>query len=104
MASYVPGMTFTPESRIIASFTLVAAFVVGAWGAVEGLVARSYLLPSSPTLGRVVVLLVTIAATAVAYQATRSTQVAWAKSLGGAAVLLGLLATLAAAVHVLSNV
>lgn len=96
-------MTFTPESRIIASFTLIAAFVIGAWGAVEGLVYRSNLLPASPALGSAVLLLVTVAATGVAYQATRSSQVAWARSLGGAAVLLGLLTTLAAAVHLLSN-
>ncbi|WP_323793728.1 hypothetical protein [Nocardioides sp.] len=97
-------MNFTAESRIIASFTFIAFLVLGAWTGVEALIYRSRIVPFESVGGRVLLLLVPVVATAVAFQATRSTEVSWAKSLGGAAVLLGLLSTMAGLVYLVTNV
>ena len=43
------------------------------------------------------------AATAVAFQAGNATKVAWARALGGAAVMLGVLASLGGVLYFLAN-
>jgi hypothetical protein len=60
------------------------------------------LLPDSE-LGRLAITLVPFAATAVAYQATNASNVRWARALGGAAVMLGVLTSIAGMLYFLTN-
>ena len=87
-------MSISAEARVIASFTFIVALLFGAWSALDNLIAGpSSLLPNSE-IGRLAIALMPFAATAVAFQAANAAQVAWARALGGAAVILGVLASL----------
>ena len=96
-------MNTSAEARVVASFTFIVALLLGAWVSLETLIAGSSLLPGGLEISRVVIALVPFAATAVAYQAARASQAAWARTLGGAAVMLGGLTCLAAVLYFLAN-
>ena len=96
-------MNTSAEARVIASFTFLAALLLGGWSGLDYLIAG----PSSPfpeqEIGGLLVALLPFAATAVAFQATRATAVAWARSLGGAAVMLGVLTCLGGVLYFLTS-
>ena len=77
-------MDTSAEARVVASFTFIVALLLGVWGAVNSL------------LWPILTVLTPFAATAVAFQAARAAQAGWARTLGGAAVMLGVLACLGA--------
>ena len=85
-------MWTSAESRVIASFAFVVSLFLGSWTGMDQLVTGSSSLLPGSEVGRLAVALVPFAATGVAFQATGATEVAWARALGGAAVMLGLLA------------
>jgi hypothetical protein len=93
-----------PEARVVASFTFVVALLLGAWSALEHLLAGPppFLL-DEPEPARFLITLLPFAATAVAYQATNATEAAWARTLGSAAVMLGALSSLGAVVYFLAS-
>ena len=92
------------EVRVIASFTFIVALLLGAWGALDQLLAGpSPFLLSEPEPGRLVIALMPLAATAVAFQAANATEVAWARTLGSAAVILGLLSSVGGVLYFLSR-
>lgn len=96
-------MTTSAEARVIASFTFIVALMLGAWGALDRLITGpSSVLPDSE-FGRLVIALMPFAATAVTFQGARAAEVAWARTLGGAAVMLGVLASLGAVLYFLAN-
>ena len=96
-------MDTSAEARVVASFTFVVALLLGAWTSLDHLVAGpSSLLPDSE-VGRLAVALTPFVATAVAFQATNATRVAWARAMGGAAVMLGILASLGGVLYFLAN-
>lgn len=95
-------MNTTAEARVIASFTFIVALVLGAWGALDAMIASSSLLPFAPHLGRLIVGLMPFVATAVAFQASQSTEEVWARTLGGAGVMLGVLTCLAAVPYIVA--
>ena len=84
-------MTNSAEARVIASFTFIVALLFGSWGALDHLIAR---LLSEPEFGGLIVALMPFAATAVAFQAAKAADAAWARVLGGATVMLGVLSSL----------
>lgn len=86
-------MRTSAEARVIASFTFIVALLFGAWGPLDHLVNQSAGLPGSE-FARLAVALVPFAATAVAFQAGKAADAAWARALGGAAVMLGVLTCL----------
>lgn len=96
-------MENTPEARIVASFTLMVTLLLGAWQAVPGLTFSPALPFQARELGVTVAALLPIAATVVAYLSARSTQAAWARTLGSATVMLGALASLGAVLWLLAN-
>jgi hypothetical protein len=87
------------EARVIASFTFIVALLFGAWGAIDNLVAGPTAVMADSELARLAVALTPFVATGVAYQATKAAQVAWAKALGGAAVMLGVLVCFGAVLY-----
>ncbi len=94
-------MNTSADARVIASFTFIVALLLGAWSALDNLIAGpSSVLPSE--LGRLVIALIPFAATAVAFQATNASEIAWARALGGAAVMLGVLASLGGVLYFLA--
>ena len=97
-------MDTSGEARIIASFTFIVALLFGAWSALEHLLVGppSFLL-DEPEPARLVIALLPVAATAVAYRATKGTEVAWARALGGSAVMLGLLSSLGGLLYFLAR-
>lgn len=94
-------MDTSAEARVIASFTFIVALLLGAWVALEQLLRRADLLPEG--LVSLVITLAPFAATAVAFQATRTAEPAWARALGGAAVMLGALTCLGGVLYLLAN-
>lgn len=96
-------MDTTPEARVIASFTFIVALLLGMSGPLDHLLAG----PSSPIpsteLARLVVALLPFVATAVAFQAGKAAATAWARALGGAAVMLGGLTCLGGILYFLAN-
>lgn len=92
-------MITSSESRIVASFTFIVVLMLGAYGSLDAIASQSGLLPSG-AVGRVVIALMPLVAAVVAAQATRTTDRDWTRALGGAAVLLGVLATLGGALYV----
>jgi hypothetical protein len=95
-------MNTSAEARVIASFTFIVALLLGAWGALDPLIAGQYsLLPEG--FGTLVIALLPWAATAVAFQAARTADAAWARTLGGAAVMLGVLTSLGGVLYLLAN-
>ncbi len=97
-------MINTAEARIVASFTFISCLVLGAWTSVERVLVESSLLPTDTATVRVIMLFVPLVATGVAVQGTRVTEVAWARTLGGAAVMLGGLSILGAINYALIGV
>ena len=95
-------MNTTAEARIIASFTFIAALLLGAWGALDNLITGPSSLFPDAEFGRLVIALMPFAATAVAFQAAKATKVAWARALGSAAVMLGVLASLGGVLYFLA--
>jgi hypothetical protein len=93
-------MKNSAEARVIASFTFIVALLFGAWGALDHLIA---LLLDETELGGLVIALLPFAATAVALQAANATQAAWARMLGGAAVMLGVLSSLGGVLYFLAS-
>lgn len=88
------------EARVIASFTFIVALLFGAWGALDHLIGR---LLAEPEFGGLVVALMPFAATAVAFQAAKATQAAWARVLGGATVMLGVLSSLGGVLYFVAS-
>jgi hypothetical protein len=96
-------MYTSAEARVIASFTFIVALLLGAWGAIDHLITGpSSVLPDSE-FGRLAIALMPFAATAMAFQAANAAKVAWARALGGAAVMLGVLASLGGVLYFLAN-
>ncbi len=97
-------MNMSAEARVIASFTFIVALLFGAWGALDHLIAGppSFLLPE-PEPGRFGIALLPFAATAVAFQATNAAEAAWARVLGSAAVMLGILSSLGGVLYLVTN-
>lgn len=96
-------MNTSADARVIASFTVIVALLLGAWSALDNLITGpSSLLPDSE-LARLVIALIPFAATGVAFQATNATKVAWVRALGGAAVMLGIAASLGGVLYFLAN-
>jgi hypothetical protein len=56
-----------------------------------------------PEFGRLAIALMPFAATAVAFQAANAAKAAWARAVGGAAVMLGVLASLGGILYFLAN-
>ena len=100
---YPAHMNTSAEARVIASFTFIVALLLGAWGALDSLIAGPRSLLTEPELGRLVIALMPFAATGVAFQATKATEAAWARALGGAAVMLGVLTSLGGVLYFLAN-
>jgi hypothetical protein len=101
---YAPRMNTSPEARVIASFTFIVALLLGAWGALDLLLAEppSFLL-SEPEPARFGIALLPFAATAVAFQAANAAEAAWAQALGSAAVMLGVLTSLGGVLYFLAS-
>ncbi len=96
---YSPYVNTSAEARVIASFTFITALLFGAWGPLDHLIAGPPSPLSEPQSGRLVIALMPFAATAVAFQATKAADAAWARALGGAAVILGVLTSLGGALY-----
>ena len=92
------------EARVIASFSFIVALLLGAWGALDQLIAGppSFLL-SEPEPGRFAIALMPFVATAVAYQAANAAEAAWARTLGGAAVMLGVLSSVGGVLYFVAS-
>ena len=96
-------MYTSAEARVIASFTFIVALLLGAWAAIDHLITGpSSVLPDSE-FGRLAIALTPFAATAMAFQAANAAKVAWARALGGAAVMLGVLASVGGVLYFLAN-
>ena len=96
-------MTTSAEARVIVSFTFIVSLLLGAWSALDHLITGpSSVMPDSE-FGRLAIALMPFAATAVAFHATTAAKVAWARALGGAAVMLGVLASLGGVLYFLAN-
>lgn len=96
-------MITSAEARVIASFTFIVALMFGAWAGLDHLVAGPASPLGEPELGRLVITLLPVVGTAVAFQATNAVEAAWARALGGAAVMLGVLASLGAVLYFVAS-
>ena len=96
-------MYTSAEARVIASFTFIVALLVGAGGAIDHLITGPSSVLSDSEFGRLAIALMPFAATAMAFQAANAAKVAWARALGGAAVMLGVLASLGGVLYFLAN-
>ncbi len=94
-------MNTSAEARGVASFTFIVVLMLGAWGAVDNLLASS--LMNESEFGRLFIALLPFAATAVAYQAATAAQAAWARTLGGATVMVGILSSLGGVLYFLAS-
>ena len=92
-------MNTSSDARVIASFVFIVVLLLGAWAPLDNVVTA--LVPAE--LGRLAISLMPFVATAVAFQAGNATKVAWARALGGAAVMLGVLASLGGVLYFLAN-
>jgi hypothetical protein len=92
-------MNTSADARVIASFVFIVALLLGAWAPLDNVITA--LVPVE--FGRLAIALMPFAATAVAFQAGNATKVAWARALGGAAVMLGVLASLGGVLYFLAN-
>jgi hypothetical protein len=97
-------MSTSAEARVIASFTFIVALLFGAWAALDHLIAGPppFLLPE-PEPGRFAIALLPFVATAVAFQAANTAEAVWARTLGGAAVMLGVLTSLGGVLYFLAS-
>ena len=96
-------MNTSAEARVVASFTFIVALFLGAWAALDDLLTGPSSFLPEQEYGRLIIALMPFVATAVAFQAARATKVAWARTLGGAAVILGVLASLGGVLYFLAN-
>lgn len=96
---YPPHMETSAEARVVASFTFIVALLLGAWGALDRLAG----LLDEPEFAGLGIALMPFVATAVAFQAAKSAEAAWARVLGGAAVMLGVLSSLGGALYFLAS-
>jgi hypothetical protein len=96
-------MNNSAEARVIASFTLIVALLFGAWGALDHLIAGPSSLLPEPEFGGLGIALLPFALTAVAFQAANAAEAAWARTLGGAAVMLGVLTSLGGVLYFLTS-
>ena len=96
-------MNMSAEVRVIASFTFIVALMFGAWGALDHLIAEPTFLLPEPEAGRFVIALLPFAATAVAFQAANAAMAVWARTLGSAAVMLGVLSSLGGVLYFLAR-
>jgi hypothetical protein len=96
-------MNNSAEARVIASFTFIAALMFGAWGALDHLIAGPTALLPNSELARLGIALTPLAATAVAFKASKAAEAMWARALGGAAVMLGVLASLGGVLYFLAS-
>ena len=71
----------------------------GAWAALDNLTG----LLAEPGLAGLGIALMPFAATAVAFQAAKAAEAAWARVLGGAAVMLGVLSSLGGVLYFLAS-
>ena len=95
-------MDTSAEARVIACFTFIVSLLLRR-GAIDNLLTGpSSLLPDSE-FGRLVIALMPVAATVVAFQAGNAAQAAWARALGGAAVVLGVLTSIGGVLYFLAN-
>ena len=94
-------MTNSAESRVIASFTFIVVLMLGAWGALDNLLASD--LMDESEFARLFIALLPFAATGVAFQASNAATAAWARTLGGAAVMLGILSCLGGVLYFLAS-
>lgn len=93
-------MITSADARVIASFTFIVALLFGAWGALDHLIGL--LLTETEPAGLAIALM-PFAATAVALQAANAAQAAWARMLGGAAVMLGVLSSLGGVLYFVAS-
>lgn len=93
-------MDTSAEARVIAAFTFIVALLLGAWGALDQMITR---LLAEPEIGGLGIAVLPVAATAVAFQAARAAAAAWARVLGGAAVMLGVLSSLGGVLYFLAS-
>ena len=96
-------MNNSAEARIIASFTFIVALLFGAWGVLDHLIAGPSSLLPEPEFGGLAIALMPFAATAVAFQAANAAEAAWARALGSAAVMLGVLTSLGGVLYFLTS-
>ncbi len=96
-------MDTSAEARVLASFTFIVALMLGAWSGLDHLLAGPSTPLSEPEFGGLAITLLPFAATAVAYQAAKAAQAAWARALGGAAVMLGVLCSLAGVLYFVTS-
>ena len=75
-------MNTSAEARVVASFTFIVVLLLGAWGALDNLLASSLMEESE--FARLFIALLPFAATGVAFQAANAAEGAWARTLGGA--------------------
>lgn len=97
-------MTTNAEARVVASFTFIVVLLLGSWAALDQLLAGtpSFLL-DEPEPVRFVIASMPFAATAVALQAANAAEATWARTLGSAAVMLGVLSSLGGVLYFLSR-
>lgn len=95
------------ETRVVASFTLIAAFLTGGMGAFDYLTYWAFSIPefgTEPNPWRWILMvalaalpvIVSIVATVVAYQSGKAAETHWARVLGGAGAILGVMTVLIA--------
>ncbi|WP_148574895.1 hypothetical protein [Nocardioides caldifontis] len=96
-------MDTSAEARVIASFTLIVALMLGAWSGLDHVLAGPSSLVPSTEIARLLVAATPFAATAVAFQAARAARAAWARTLGGAAVMLGVLTSIGGVLYFVAN-
>lgn len=97
-------MDTSAEARVVAAFTFIVVLMLGAWTALDHhLAAGPDPLFGEPEPGRLIITLLPVAATFVALKAGRAAQAAWARTLGGAAVMLGVLASLGAVLYFVTS-
>ena len=95
-------MQISAEARVVACFTFIVALLLGAWSALDHLLAGPY-APLPAEFAAMTVTVIPMAVTALAFQATRSLDIPWARTMGGAAVLLGFLSSVGGVLYFLAN-
>lgn len=93
-------MNTSAEARVVASFTFITALLLGAWTPLDAWLERIF---QGDLLGSLIVTLVPFVATGIAHQAARTAEAAWARVLGGAAVMLGGLTCVGAVLYLSVN-
>jgi hypothetical protein len=94
-------MTTSAEARVVASFTFIVVLMLGAWGTLDNMLASD--LMDESEFARLFIALLPFAATAVAFQASNAAAAGWARTLGGAAVMLGILSCLGGVLYFLAS-